>query len=128
MAMIQNEFRAPKDEKEELQARITIMASGGSIEANVERWKSQFDLANKEAAKFEKKEVAGMTVHLADLVGTYKEMMASPPKKSENYRMLGAIIETKNAGNYYVKITGPAATVEKLKTDFNKMVQEMVAK
>jgi HAMP domain-containing protein len=42
--------------------------------------------------------------------------------------MLGAIIETKNAGNYYVKITGPAATVEKLKTDFNKMVQEMVAK
>ena len=50
------------------------------------------------------------------------------PKIRENYRMLGAIIETKGMGNHYVKITGPAETVEKLAEGFKKMLKELKVK
>lgn len=139
--IVQYEFSAPKlDEKEkDKAARITFTASGGSIEDNLVRWYGQFEQADKSStkdkSKVEKFEVAGQTIHFVDIPGNFKDTMgAGPfapskaPTLRENYRMLGAIIETKDLGNHYVKITGPADTVEKLAEGFKKMLKELVVK
>lgn len=139
--IVQYEFSAPKVEEKDKDkaARITFTASGGTIEANIDRWYTQFEQADKSStkdkAKIEKFDADGQTIHLVDIPGTFKDTMgAGPfapsqaPKMRENYRMLGAIIETKGMGNHYVKITGPAETVEKLAEGFKKMLKELKVK
>ncbi len=132
-SMIQYEFRAPHDAPEDKQARITVMQAGGGIQANIDRWKGQFELAKDSDAKVEKKEIAKQTVHMVDLVGTYKESMGGPfapgpAKKLSNYRMLGLIIETANAGTYFFKMTGPSDVVEKQMEGWKKMAEQMQVK
>lgn len=139
--IVQYEFSAPKlEEKDKAKAaRVTFTASGGTIEANIDRWYGQFEQpdksATKEKAKVEKFDADGQTIHWVDIPGTFKDTMgAGPfapskaPTMRENYRMLGAIIETKGMGNHYVKITGPAETVEKLSEGFKKMLKELKVK
>jgi hypothetical protein len=139
--IVQYEFSAPKlEEKDKAKAaRITFTASGGTIEANITRWFDQFEQpdksATKDKAKLEKFDADGQTVHWVDIPGTFKDTMgAGPfapskaPTMRENYRMLGAIIETKKMGNHYVKITGPTETVEKLAEGFKKMLKELKVK
>lgn len=137
-SIVTYEFSAPADAKDgEAKARITVMPSGGSIEANIERWYGQFEQpggkSTKDVAKVEKFEAGGQTVHLVDITGNFKDTMGGGPFSGgktvlrENYRMLGAIIVTKEAGNYYVKITGEKDVVEKLKDDFKKALKELEA-
>ena len=136
--IVQFEFAAPSSEaKAENQARITVMGAGGSIADNISRWYSQFEQpdgsATKDKSKAEKLEVAGQTIHLVDIPGTFKDSGGGPFQQRpavmrENYRMLGAIIETKDMGQHFLKITGPAATVEKLKDGFRKMLDGLEVK
>jgi hypothetical protein len=132
--IIQAEFRAPRDLKDDEAARVTIMQAGGDIQANIDRWIGQFDQAKKEDAKVEKKEIAGQTVHFVDITGTYKESMGGgpfapgPTKKLPDYRMIGAIVVTKDAGTTFIKMTGPKDIVEKLVESFKKSVEEMKGK
>lgn len=139
--IVQYEFTAPKlEEKDKAKAaRITFTASGGSVEDNIARWYGQFEQpdksATKEKAKVEKFDADGQTIHWVDIPGTFKDTMgAGPfapskaPTLREKYRMLGGIIETKGMGNHYVKITGPAETVEKLAEGFKKMLKELKVK
>lgn len=137
--IVQFEFLAPTgDVKPEDQARITVMGAGGSISDNIDRWYGQFEQpdgsATKEKSKAEKIEVAGQTIHLVDIPGTFKDAGGGPffqqraPVMREKYRMLAAIIETKDMGQHFLKITGPDATVEKLKDGFHKMLQGLEVK
>ncbi len=139
--IVQYEFSAPKVEEKDKDkaARITFTASGGTVEANIDRWYTQFEQADKSAtkdqAKVEKFDADGQTVHWVNIPGTFKDTMgAGPfapskaPTMRENYRMLGAIIETKAMGNHYAKITGPSETVEKLAEGFKKMLKELKVK
>ncbi len=137
--IIQFEFTAPaSEEKAENRARITVMGAGGSIADNINRWYAQFDQpdgsATKDKSKAEVIEAAGQKVHMVDIPGTFKDsgggpfFQQRPPVLRENYRMLGAIIETKDMGQYFFKVTGPSATVEKLKDSFRKMMQELEVK
>ncbi|MFN5708982.1 MAG: hypothetical protein ACK48X_13095 [Planctomycetota bacterium] len=126
ITMIEAEFAIPKLEADEANGRVTMMASGGSIEQNIERWYGQFELG-KEPAEPVVKEFNKVKVHLVDLQGTYLDTMgnpAGPKSKKENYRMLAAIIETPE-GNYYVKCYGPAATMEKNVAAFNQMIESV---
>jgi len=131
--MITHEFKAPKEMKED-SARITVMPASGGVDANVDRWVGQFDGVKKSDAKIEKNDVAGTTIHTVDISGTYKDSMGGGPfapgpvKKRENYRMLGAIIETKESGTIFVKMTGAQSTLEPLVEDFKKMLMELKAK
>ena len=66
--------------------------------------------------KVEKKTVGGSEVHVVDLAGTYKDTPGGPfaggkTTLREDWRMLGAIIVTKDAGNYFLKLYGPKATI-----------------
>lgn len=129
--MIQHEFVAPKDG--ENQARITISQAGGSIDQNIDRWVLQFDGFKKEDAKIEEKEVGKIKVHTVDMAGTFLQKAGGPfsqgpTEKLENYRLLGVIIETKDSGKIFIKMTGPNDTVEKLKDGMTKLVDSIEEK
>jgi len=93
--------------------------SGGDVQANAQRWVSQFR-GNENAAKVESEEIAGKKVTIVSAEGTYASggMAGGPPATShENYALLGAIIEDPE-GNIFVKMTGPAALVKDSRKKF----------
>lgn len=136
--IVQYEFAAPADAKADNQARITVMGAGGSIADNINRWYAQFEQpdgsSTKDKSKAEKIQVAGQTIHIVDIPGTFKDsgggpfFQQRPPVMRENYRMLGAIIETKDMGQHFLKVTGPADTVAKLQAGFRKMLEGLEVK
>jgi hypothetical protein len=128
--IVEAEF-APKSSKENVDpARLTIMASGGSVEANLERWIGQFSQEDgtdtEEHTKEEDKKINGMTVHIVDITGTYADSagpFAGNAVQRKGYRMLGAIVETKVVGNYYFKMYGPKETIDEHEKRFKDMVE-----
>lgn len=129
--MIEAEFQIPKSDGEDSDGRLTIMASGGGIEGNIERWKGQFsdpDDGPASEAKIDVIEVAGMKTHMVDMSGSYADRPdgpSSPPVFRKNYRMLGAIIETENAGMYFVKFYGGKDTVEANAKRFEAFIKSL---
>ena len=93
---------------------------GGSVQANSDRWLAQF-----KDPRHPRAEPTGdvMTIEQNDLklsivkaAGTYSSAsmgpMAAPTPPKPDYRLYGLIVEGGHQGNVFVKITGPAATIE----------------
>ena len=115
--------------------RMTVMGAGGSVQANVERWYGQFEQpdgsATKDKATTKAIKIAGSTVTMVDVSGTFKDMPGGPfaggkTIERPDYRMLAAIIETAESGSFFLKFYGPAATVAKEADGFRKMVEGLV--
>jgi hypothetical protein len=135
--IIEVEFEISAAKGDENPGRFTMMGAGGDVQANIDRWFGQFEQPggadSKEKAKVEKLTVAGKTVHYVDLAGTYKDSPSGPfaggkTIKRENYRMLAAIVETKEAGNYFLKFYGPKATVAENEMAFKGMLESLKVK
>jgi hypothetical protein len=97
---------------------------GGSVEANIERWKGQFTSAGKPASAIVSKRTArGVAMTTVDVAGEYSglggPMAASKPVPG--YRLLGAIVEGPG-GNIFVKFTGPAKTVAANKAKYDLLL------
>ena len=129
--IIAYEFAAPAAKGDEIDGRMTIMAAGGSIKQNIERWYGQFTQPDgkptKDRARVEKKKIDGREVHLVDIAGTYKDRpgpFAGAGVDRENYRMLAAIIVTGDV-NFYVKFYGPQKTVSQQREAFLTMLDGM---
>ena len=95
---------------------------GGTVEANLERWKSQFKDPNGKiaSAQIAKRTSHGLTITTIDTAGEYSGMggpMAASAATVQGYRLLGAIV-TASGGNIFVKLTGPAKTVERWDASF----------
>jgi hypothetical protein len=102
---------------------------GGSVEANLERWKGQFREAGGKppAAKIEKRTIHGLPVTLIDVAGEYSGMggpNAAQQTSVPGYRLLGAIVEGPG-GNLFVKFTAPQKTVAANKAKFDELVGSM---
>jgi len=99
---------------------------GGTVDANIERWKGQLvDAAGKPAkADIQKKTVHGLPVTTIDTTGSYTGMggpMNASPTVHANYRLLGAIIEGPG-GNIFVKFTGPSRMIAANLKNFEQMI------
>ncbi len=98
---------------------------GGDVNANIDRWATQFENAGKPARS--SKEVNGLKVELVQIAGTYLApsgpMMQSQGKK-ENHRLLGAIVDAPE-GSVFFKFTGPAKTIAASEADFNSLVNSL---
>ncbi len=98
---------------------------GGGVEANITRWKKQFEGEVKvtpETLTYDKQEVAIVTMEGTFLDGA---IMARKTAK-EGYLLLGAIIPHAT-GDVFLKMTGPKAEMEKSKADFKKLVASAFA-
>ncbi len=98
---------------------------GGSVEANVQRWISQFE--TKAKPQTAKKTINGLAVTTIDLSGTYLASAGpmSPAKTSKpGYRLLGGIVEAPQ-GPVFFKFTGPAKTVAANQAAFDKLLASL---
>jgi len=121
-AMRKAQYRLPhvQDDAEDAECVVYYFGAsgGGGVDANVERWCSQFEQpdgrASKDVLVRGERAVAGMPVHDVELSGTYVAETAPGSGVRVNkpgYRMLAAIVESDH-GAYYVKLVGPEATVQ----------------
>jgi hypothetical protein len=99
---------------------------GGSVDANIERWKGQFRTPDGKpaAAQIAKRTSHGLTITTIDTSGEYSGM-AGPAAREQpavsGYRLLGAIVEGPR-GNVFVKFTGPAKTMAANQKQFEQLV------
>lgn len=126
--IIEYEFSAKGPDEESAAARITIMGAGGSLKANVDRWKSQFRQVT--SAKQTESKIGGQTVHLIDIKGVYRDRAGGPfsggkEKLLPDYRMLGAIVVTDGKGQYFIKIIGPEKTLAKQDKELEAALKTM---
>jgi hypothetical protein len=90
---------------------------GGSVEANIDRWVGQFQQPDgspsKDHASTETFTANGLNVTYVDVTGTYSGgmSMTAPSQPKPGYRMVAGVIET-SQGPWFMKCTGPAATME----------------
>jgi hypothetical protein len=99
---------------------------GGSVPANIERWKGQFSQPNGQpvVAKTAKRTIHGLPVTTIELAGNYGGMagpMGGAPAGKTGYRMLGAIVENPG-GNIFLKFTGPAKTIGANQVKFDQLL------
>jgi len=131
---IEAEYTIPPAQGDENPGRLTAMGAGGSVEDNVKRWADQFAGEGGAAKpKLDKLTVGGAEIQLVDLSGTYKDSPGGPFAGGKtimrnNYRMLGAIIQTKDKGNYFLKLYGPKATIDENEKGFQEMVKSLKVK
>ncbi len=95
---------------------------GGSVQANIDRWKGQF--AQPAAAKTGNRIIHGLKVTTIDITGTYSGMagpMGGAAEPKAGYRMLGAIVENPG-GNIFLKFSGPAKTIAANQGKFEQLL------
>lgn len=126
--IIAEEFSTPAAEGDDDGGRLTVMAAGGSIEANIDRWVGQFTQPDggdtRKRMKVEERKIAGHDVYLVDLAGTYKDSPGpfAPGVDRKGYRMLAAIVVTREA-NFYLKLYGPQQTMAEQEAAFVQMIE-----
>jgi len=104
---------------------------GGSREANVQRWVSQFEQpdgsSSADKLKSLTRTIAGLEVFDAELSGTYVAETAPGSGIHVNkpgWRMLASIVETKD-GPWYFKLVGPAATLAKWEPSYQAFMMAL---
>ncbi|MFO0916574.1 MAG: hypothetical protein U0795_26700 [Pirellulales bacterium] len=124
VTMVEHEVKVPRAEGDSADGRMTMMAAGGSIQANIDRWVAQFK--NPQGPKVDKIKVGDAEVQVVELSGTFLERAGgpvTPPTDRPNYRLLGAIIPLGDNGNYFLKLTGPDKTIADNAAAFRKAVE-----
>jgi hypothetical protein len=116
-----------KDGEAELAIFFFGEGQGGSIDANLERWKKQFQSPSGESADSTAKTstvklASGGKATVLDIHGTYmfkaRPMDPGPGEPRPNHRMLAAVLESPK-GNYFIRLVGPAKIVEHGKKEFD---------
>jgi hypothetical protein len=120
--------RATGDSEDAEMVVYYFPGGGGTPQANVDRWLSQFAKADgspaADSAKVLKKIIGTIPVTLVDVSGTFAGsmmMMQQAAKPKTHFRMLAAIAET-NSGPWFFKLTGPENTVKKYQPGFEAFV------
>lgn len=104
-------------------AEMSVARAGGSTDANIERWISQFDNAGADTR--EERTIRGLKVTLVEVAGTYapSPMMAAaaPPQAHPGWALQGAIVET-SGSPYFFKLIGPAAAIKSARPSFEGLL------
>lgn len=97
---------------------------GGDIESNLQRWMNQVIPAEGTSLHRETFDGDGVRVTWIDVEGTIKpgEMGMGPAAAQPDSRLLGAVIEGER-GPWFIKLTGPQATVAAQRDAFLAMLR-----
>jgi hypothetical protein len=130
------EFALPRAAGDSEDAQLVLYyfgGSGGSVDANLQRWLGQMQQPDgkpsSEVAKKESRTVNGLKLTLLDVSGTYVAETAPGSAERLNkpgFRLRAGVVETAN-GPYYIKLTGPAKTIAKWERAFEEFVGSLNA-
>lgn len=110
--------RAPGDAEDGEVVIYYFGAGAGTTDANIDRWIGQMQQpdrsSTKEKAQRSTQTVNGLQVTTVDVTGTYVAEMrpgAAEHFNKPGFRLRAAVVDTPR-GPYYIKMTGPARTIE----------------
>ncbi len=127
------EFVVPKVGTDAEDADVVIYffaGGGGSVDANIQRWIGQFQQPSGAPAKDAGRSsfnVGNLKVTTVDVSGTYIAEVrpgATERHNKPNFRMRAAVVETPK-GPYFIKFTGPAATVKAASPAFDQFLKTL---
>ena len=136
-AMRVAEFVVPRAPGDAEDAEVIIYyfgGSGGSADANIDRWIGQMQGPDgspvKDKARRADTTINGLKVSVVDVSGTY--VAETRPGSTERYnkpafRLRAAVVETPR-GPYYIKMTGPAKTVAAADAGFSALLESLGVK
>lgn len=120
------EFRLPKAEGDAEDATLVVYyfgGTGGSVQANIDRWVGQISQpdgrASKDVAVVTKRTVNGLPMTHVDVSGTLVAEVTPGSAERFNkpgFRLRAAVIET-GKGPYFIRIVGPSKTVARWEKD-----------
>jgi len=123
------QFRLPRADGDDADAELVIFRGlGGSVKANVDRWKQQFippeGKTIDDVSTLKQMKVGGFPATYLDVRGTYQDSVPGSMKvtKRPGYRMLAVQVDG-DKNPYHFKLTGPTKTIEKHKKDFDKWLE-----
>ena len=125
------EFVVPKVPGDAEDADVIVYyfgGSGGSVDANLQRWTTQFQ-STKEPVRTTST-INGLKLTTLDVSGTYVAEVRPGSTERHNkpgFRMRATVVETPK-GPYFIKLTGPAATVDKAGAAFDQFLQSLAFK
>jgi hypothetical protein len=125
------EFVVPKASGDSEDAEVIVYyfgGGGGSVDANLQRWTTQFQ-STKDPVRTTAT-VNGLKLTSLDVSGTY--VAETRPGSAEHYnkpgyRMRATVIETPK-GPYFIKLTGPAKTVDSAGAAFDQFLRSLAFK
>ena len=135
-AMRVAEFVVPRAQGDPEDADVVIYffaGGGGSVEANIERWIGQFEASGGGPAKplgRNSFSVGPLKVTTVDVNGTYVAETRPGSGQRLNkpkFAMRAAIVETAR-GPYFIKLTGPQATVTQALPAFDSFLKSLAYK
>jgi len=115
-------YRVPRAPGDSEDGDVSITRAGGSTDANIDRWVSQFEGAG--TPKRSEKTVRGFKVTIVSLAGTFAGggmMGGAAAAPRAGWALTGAIVETPGTP-YFIKMTGPAATVAAARGSFDALI------
>lgn len=119
-------YRVPHAPGDTDNADVSVTRAGGSADANIERWLGQFDNRGKETRS--ERTVRGLKVTVVEVSGTYlgggMMMAGAASTPHPNWALLGAIVEAPGTP-YFLKITGPTATVHSARASLNLLLDSL---
>ena len=128
------QFALPHKSTDAVDGELVIYyfgGSGGTVEANIERWIGQMNQPDGKPsstlAKRDTRTVNGLKVTLVDVSGTYVAEMSPGSGQLHNspgFRLRAAVIETAN-GPYFIKLTGPAQTIAAFDKQYEAFVSSI---
>ena len=114
------QFSLPRATGDAADAELVVYyfgGSGGSVDANIDRWLGQMEQPDgrpsKAVATRDNRTANGLSIALVDVSGTYvAEVTPGNGARHNNpgYRLRAAVVQTPG-GPYFIKLTGPAKTV-----------------
>jgi hypothetical protein len=114
-------YRIPHAAGDTVDAELSIIRAGGTVEANADRWVGQFDTAGQKSAKRSTRAVGRLDVTLVEVTGTYSGAMTKEATPTSDWALLGAIVPTPDMPHFF-KLTGPAKTVAAARAEFDAFV------
>lgn len=103
---------------------VFLAGDGGPLDANIERWRSQFRVGDKPPDVIRSTKTLGpLQIELIELAGEYLSMGAVAPRA--DYLQLSAIVQA-NGRNVFFRLVGPKATVEANREAFMTLVDGII--
>ena len=120
--------RAPGDTEDGELIVYYFGGGGGSVEANLQRWTAQFQSTNDPSRTTGT--VNGLRLTTLDVSGTYVAEVRPGSSEHHNkagFRMRATVVETPK-GPYFIKLTGPARTIDNAGKTFDQFLQSLAYK
>lgn len=122
-------YEAPAATGDKDPAEIAVFyfgqGQGGGVQANIDRWISQFQGTPANPPKPTTQMVSGLKVTTIEHSGTYMSgSMMGPKTAKPGYHLVGVIVEGPK-GNVFFRLTGPAKTAAAAKPAFTKMISSI---